>query len=80
MSYTPAGLRAAPPIAGESRPFHAIVSGVPPEASWFRFAPATARDAPALPTSAATASAPSLAPDRSAVAELGAPDPHPAGS
>jgi hypothetical protein len=42
---------------GGSRPFHAIVAGMPPEASRFRFAPATAHDTPALPTSGASVAA-----------------------
>ena len=52
-----------PPTAGESRRFHAIVTGVPLEASWFRFAPASARDNPALPSSEATAAAPVASPE-----------------
>ena len=48
-------LSAASLNEGESRPFHAIVTGVPQNAFRFRFAPSTAHDAPALPTSSATA-------------------------
>jgi predicted Zn finger-like uncharacterized protein len=43
--------------AGEARPFHAIVPGVPLEASSFRFTPSTAHDSPTLPTQSATAAA-----------------------
>jgi predicted Zn finger-like uncharacterized protein len=51
--------------AGEARPFHAIVPGVPLEASSFRFAPSTAHGTPALPTRSATAATAPEAPAES---------------